>query len=122
MFLLNSVLQYSQIVLVQFMQNYMNDKMCDNENQTLLNNFELKLYPKRWWIALTLATQCPIVRYFYADYFNISYIAVDWFTIIQYPGKFFNSLVYLLKQRGIKKIINRYWFKLYFYKLFYAVS
>jgi len=66
------------------------------ETESLLHKPELKVYNKRWLIAVTIALQKFIVRYFmgsigvvngvYVNYFNISYIAVDWFTTIQYPG------------------------------------
>ena len=68
---------------------------------------ETKLYKKRWLIALFVGLQVINVRYLqnsmgiindiYVEYFNISYIAVDWFTIIQFPGSVMvNLLVALL--------------------------
>ena len=73
------------------------------ENEVLLPNSDLKVYSKRWMIALTITMQTFIVRYFmssigvvnnvYVEYFDISYIAVDWFTTIQYPGSLLVNLV-----------------------------
>ena len=67
------------------------------------NHAKVDLFIKRWWIALVLVMQKILVRYFmnsigivnniYVLYFNISYVAVDWFTTIQYPGSVLANFV-----------------------------
>ena len=74
-----------------------------NENEALMPDSDLNVYSKRWLIALTITLQTFIVRYFmssigvvnnvYVEYFSISYIAVDWFTTIQYPGSLLVNLI-----------------------------
>ena len=65
--------------------------------------YEIKLYMKRWLIALICGMQVMCVRFLensigivndvYVEYFRISYIAVDWFTIIQFPGSIVANLI-----------------------------
>ena len=67
---------------------------------------EIKSSSKRWLIALIVGIQILSVRYnmnsvgivndVYVEYFNISYPAVDWFTVIQFPGGVFGNLVVAL--------------------------
>ena len=57
---------------------------------------QLEINSIRWLVALAIFFQKVIVRYFsnsfgiinnvYVRYFDTSYIAVDWFTVIQHPG------------------------------------
>ena len=66
-------------------------------------NFELKLYAKRWGLAILLALDSLILRILknsfgiindvYAEYFQVSHLAVDWFTLVQVPGMILSSAI-----------------------------
>ena len=70
------------------------------ENQS---QHEIILYKKRWFVALLVGMQMMCVRFLqnsigivndvYVKYFKVSYIAVDWFTIIQLPGSVVANLI-----------------------------
>ena len=65
--------------------------------------FDLKIYGKRWWIALLLGFDSLILRILknslgivndvYTAYFKISRGAVDWFTLVQVPGMIFTCIL-----------------------------
>ena len=79
------------------------------ECESLLDNLEdltqseIKLHKKRWFVALIIGMQLMCVRFLensigivndvYVEYFNISYSAVDWFSIIQFPGSIVGNFV-----------------------------
>ena len=92
-----------------------------SESELLLtsqSNSVRKLYRKRWLVALVVGLQIMIVRFsmnsigivndVYVEYFNISYIAVDWFSIIQFAGEVLGNLVAALslyyKRLGVRRL------------------
>ena len=62
-----------------------------------------QVYPLRWWIAVFFGVQIAVIRMImssfgivnniYKAYFNISYYAIDWFTLIQEVGKMVSSIL-----------------------------
>ena len=65
-----------------------------------------KLYPLRWWIGAFFGLQLVLIRMImnsfgidnnvYKAYFNISYYAIDWFTLIQVVGAIVSSILLAL--------------------------
>ena len=66
-------------------------------------NPEIQLYAIRWWIVILIAIDSVVLRIVknsfglvnnvFKNYFEVGYLAVDWFTLIQIPGIFLSSLV-----------------------------
>jgi len=74
-------------------------------------NEETKLYSIRWFIIFligfvaivsrTLRSSFGVVNDVYVSYFNVSYVIVDWFTLIMLPGSvIFCVLFFLLSSFG----------------------
>ena len=67
------------------------------------SNLEIKVYSRRWWILTCFAGQVLAIRMMmnsigvvnnvYKAYFNISYYVIDWFTLIQTPGRIISAIV-----------------------------
>ena len=90
------------------------DSNCENPNGENQNGqaviapakYETKVYALRWWIGVFMTLQIIVIRMLmssigvinnvYTAYFNISYYAVDWFTLMQAPGVIFSSIVLAL--------------------------
>ena len=63
----------------------------------------LQLYAIRWWIASLIALESLMLRIYknsfgivsdvYVEYFKISHLMVDWFTMVQVPGMILASAV-----------------------------
>ena len=73
---------------------------------------DIELYSIRWWIILFLLFDCLIMRIvrmsvgivnnIYEAYFQISYLTVDWFSLIQLPSMFlFSALMLLITMKNI---------------------
>ena len=64
------------------------------------------LYNRRWVMAFLIGLQTTLVRFFmnsigivnnvYAGYFDVTIVAVDWLTIVQYPGSLIGNFVIAL--------------------------
>ena len=79
---------------------------------------DIQVYQKRWILVIMIGFQTIIIRYFmnsfgivneiYSSYFQISYIAIDWFTIVQFPGSVLGNvlLAYLFQTTkfGFRKL------------------
>ena len=73
----------------------MDESFSDSEE------YDLQLYSIRWWIAVLIAIESIVLRIIknsfgivndvYVRYFNVSHLAVDWFTLIQIPGQILSS-------------------------------
>jgi len=93
-----------------------------SETERLLDDTQTSdeaiLYKRRWLMAFLIGLQNMIMRFFmnsigivnnvYAEYFDATIIAVDWLTIIQYPGCIIaNILIALLiysDKVGLRKL------------------
>ena len=70
-----------------------NHRLEENENGS---EIETQVYPLRWWIAAFFSIQVVVIRMImnsfgivnniYKAYFDISYYAIDWFSLIQEVG------------------------------------
>ena len=76
-----------------------NHRLEEHENDS---EIETQVYPLRWWIAAFFSIQIAVIRMImnsfgiisniYKAYFNISYYAIDWFTLIQEVGIIVSSI------------------------------
>ena len=79
---------------------------------------ETQVYTLRWWIGLLYVSQVLFIRILrnsfgvinnvYQGYFNISYYAIDWFTISQEPGIFIATIILVVlsisNMMGLRKL------------------
>ena len=78
---------------------------------------QTKLYGVRWWIAFFIALVAVLTRMLQGMfgvinniiicYFNISYFAVDWFTLATIPAMFFFSLFMALMIYNKVKVLKK---------------
>ena len=81
----------------------------ENEGNEIKENYSkttTEVYPLRWWIGAFFGLQLVLIRMImnsfgivnniYKAYFNISYYAIDWFTLIQIVGTIASSILLAL--------------------------
>ena len=79
----------------------------DNENEkNNANKLDTKVYLIRWWVIAIMTVQVLVIKMLtnsfgvinnvYKAYFDVSYYVIDWFTLIQTPGRIGATIILAL--------------------------
>ena len=78
----------------------------ENEAEQNTKTLYTKTHPIRWWIAACMIIEILLIRMLtnsfgvinnvYKAYFNVSYYVIDWFTLIQTPGRIGATIILAL--------------------------